>query len=34
MRPDFAHKHFGDKRNVYVLLVVALAQDCSFVSPA
>lgn len=34
VRPDFAHKYFGDKRTIYVLLMVALAQDCSFVSPA
>jgi hypothetical protein len=27
VRPDFAHKHFGDKRMIYVLLMVALAQD-------
>jgi hypothetical protein len=32
VRPDFAHKHFGDKRTIYTLLMVALAQDCTFVS--
>jgi hypothetical protein len=34
MRPDFAHKQFGDKRTAYVLLVLALAEDCPFVRSA
>jgi len=28
MRPDYAHKQFKDKRTIYVLLMVALAEDC------
>jgi hypothetical protein len=27
VRPDYAHKPFGDKRIVYILLIVARAQD-------
>jgi hypothetical protein len=27
VRPDYAHKRFGDGRTRYVLLIVALAQD-------
>jgi hypothetical protein len=27
VRPDYAHKPFGDKRTCYVLLIVALARD-------
>jgi hypothetical protein len=34
VRPDYARKYFRDKRTVYVLLIVALAQDFSVDSPA
>jgi len=27
VRPDYAHKYFGDKRTVYVLLLVAVRAD-------
>lgn len=28
VRPDYAHKRFGDKRSDSILLVVALAREC------
>ncbi len=30
LRPDFAHKIFGDSRTEYCLLMVTLAEDASF----
>jgi hypothetical protein len=27
MRPDYPHKQFSDKRTIYVLLLLSLAED-------